>query len=161
MPLEPAIKCAVVAVAGAVVVAASLVAIPGMVMAQPEGHAELMDFTAALENFPPPNDNRAKTLLEGERAEPLSNGWFRLTGVKLKMFNTNGAVDMVAETPQCYFDSVARAVNSSGPLLIRKTDGTFDLSGEGFLLQQTNFDLIISNRVHTIIRKAPGQMLRP
>ena len=128
---------------------------------QPAAHAELKDFKAALENFPPPNDLQPKTLLEGTTAVPLTNGWYLLTGVRLQMFNTNGTLQISAETPQCYFDSVTRLVTSSNHLQIRRADGSFILEGDGFLLQQTNFNLIISNHVHTFIRYAPGQTMNP
>jgi hypothetical protein len=123
--------------------------------------AELMDFQAPLENYPPPNAAQAKTLLEGAKAEPQPGGWFLLTGVKLKTFSTNGTLELLAESPQCLFDSVRRTVSSTGPLQVKKADGTFYLEGEGFLLQPTNFNLIISNRVHTVIRNAPGRSSKP
>jgi hypothetical protein len=129
--------------------------------AQQVGRAELMDFRAPLENFPPPNEAQAKTLLEGARAEPQANGWFLLTGVKLTTFSTNGTVELLAEAPHCYFDSVHRTVTSAGPLQVKKADGTFILEGEGFLLRQTDFNLIISNKVHTTIQNVPARMSKP
>jgi len=147
---------------GAVIGAASFALWTGLsARAQQAAHAELKDFKAALESFPPPNETQPKTLLEGTTAVPLTNGWFLLTGVKLQMFNTNGSLEIVAQSPQCYFDSVTRLVTSSNHLQIRRADGSFILEGDGFLLQQTNFNLIISNHVHTFIRYAPGQLLNP
>jgi hypothetical protein len=125
------------------------------------GRAELTDFRAPLENYPPPNATQAKTLLEGAKAEPQPGGWFLLTGVKLKTFSTNGTLELLAESPQCFFDSVQRTVSSAGPLQVRKVDGTFYLEGVGFLLQPTNSNLTISNRVHTVIRNLPGKSSIP
>jgi hypothetical protein len=154
-------RCGFIA-AGAVIMAAALgLWIAFSARAQEAAHAELKDFKAALESFPPPNEMQPKTLLEGETAVPLTNGWFLLTGVKLQMYTTNGTLEMTAESPQCYFDSVTRLVTSSNHLQIQRADGSFIMEGDGFLLQQTNFNLIISNHVRTFIRYAPGQKLNP
>ena len=147
---------------GATVCAGGLVAWAALsAHAQQPAHAELKDFKAALESYPPPNEMQPKTLLEGTTATPLTNGWYLLTDVKLQMFNTNGSLEIVAQSPQCYFDSVTRLVSSSNHLQIRRADGSFIMEGDGFLLQQTNFNLIISNHVHTFIRYAPGQTMNP
>lgn len=138
-----------------------LVLLIGTTRGQQVGRAELMDFRAPLENYPPPNEAQAKTLLEGARAEPQPDGWFLLTSVKLSTFSTNGTLELVAEAPHCFFDSVHRIITSAGPLQVKKADGSFFLEGEGFLLRQTDFNLIISNRVHTIIRNAPGRLSKP
>ena len=134
---------------------------PGRAHGQQSGRAEMMDFKAPLENYPPPNEAQAKTLLEGDKAEPQTGGWFLLTGVKVKTFSTNGTLQMVAESPQCLFDSMRRIVSSAGPLQVKTADGNFFLEGEGFSLQQTNLNLIISNRVHTIIRNMPSRSSLP
>jgi hypothetical protein len=140
---------------------AILTRVNSVARAQPTGRAELMDFRAPLENYPPPYENQAKTLLEGAKAEPQTGGWFLLTGVKLQTFSTNGTLQLLAEAPHCFFDSVHRVVRSAGPLQVKTADGNFQLEGDGFLLQQTNLNLIISNRVHTIIRNTPAQSFIP
>ena len=138
-----------------------LVLLTDVARGQRAGQAELMDFKAPLENYPPPNESQAKTLLEGAKAEPQSGGWFLLTGVKLTTYNTNGAPQMVAESPHCFFDSVRRIVSSPGPLQVKTADGSFFLEGEGFSLRQTNMNLIISNQVHMIIRNMPSRSFLP
>ena len=122
---------------------------------------EASDFKYQIENYPPPNEAQIKTLLEGARAKAQSAGMILITEAKLKTFSTNGTLEMLAQTPKCTLDSVQKTVSSSGPLQIETTDGRFLLEGEGFLLQQTNSQLIISNRVHTVLRSEPGKTLIP
>jgi hypothetical protein len=64
----------------------------------------------------------------------------------------NGQPEMLVESPQCVFDSMRREVASDGPLHVQSADGKMNLDGRGFLWQQTNSFLMISNRVRTIIR---------
>src|SRR5207244_10905831 len=50
------------------------------------------------------------------------------------------------------------SASSSGRLRVQAADGKFSIEGEGFLWQQTNSSLFISNRVHTTI---DPDLLRP
>jgi hypothetical protein len=161
MQSEPAMQRACQVLAGGAIGALVAALLAGAARGEPLAKAELTDFRAPLENYPPPNEAQAKTLLEGAKAEPQPGGWFLLTDVKLKTFSTNGTLELLAESPQCFFDSVRRTVSSAGPLQVRKADGTFYLEGEGFLLRPTDFNLTISNRVHTVIRNAPGRSSKP
>ena len=122
---------------------------------------EASDFKYQIENYPPPNEAQIKTLLEGAKAQAQSAGMILITEAKLKTFSTNGTLEMLAQSPKCMLDSVQRTVSSSNSLQIETTDGRFLLEGEGFLLQQTNSHLIISNRVHTVLRSEPGTTLIP
>ena len=58
---------------------------------------------------------------------------------------------MTAATPECVYDSARRSISSSGPLHMQIAEGKFSIEGEGFLFQQTNSTLWVSNRVHTIL----------
>jgi hypothetical protein len=129
--------------------------------AQQVSGMEAMDFKVQLENQKPPNESQIKTLLEGTKAEPLSDGKILLTEAKLKSFGTNGVLEMIARSPSCVFDSVQRTISSTGALQVQNGDGRFTLDGEGFWLQQTNAHLIVSNRVHTVIINAPGKTRKP
>jgi hypothetical protein len=51
-------------------------------------------------------------------------------------------------------DSTQLSVRSAGHFEAKSPDGKYDVEGEGFLWQQTNSVLIISNRVRTTIRGA-------
>ena len=120
---------------------------------------EASDFKFQWENYPPPNEGQVKTMLEGAKASAQSAGLIMITEARLKTFSTNGTLEMLAQTPKCMLDSVQKTVSSSNALQIQSTDGRFLLEGEGFLLQQTNSHLIISNRVHTVLRYEPGKTL--
>ncbi len=130
--------------------------------AQPAADSEgLLNFKAALENHPAPYETQIKTLLEGDKAFLQSGGLIVLTGVKVRTFGTNGAAEMIALAPHCIFDSGGRMVSSTGFLQVQSADGKFLLEGEGFTLGQTNALLILSNRVHTVVRFAPGTVTQP
>lgn len=111
------------------------------------------DFKVSLENYPPPNDAQAKTMLEGAQFQVQPEGLYSLTEAKLKTFSTNGALEITAETPRCIFDRQNRTASSARQLQLRTADGRFFLEGEGFLWTQASSSLFISNRVHTIIHK--------
>lgn len=111
------------------------------------------DFKVGLENYPPPNEAQPKTMLEGAQAQLQPDGLYSLKEAKLKTFSTNGTLEIIAETPQCVFDSPKRTASSDRQLQLRTSDGRFFIEGEGFLWTQASSSLIISNRVHTIIRK--------
>ena len=68
-----------------------------------------------------------------------------------RTFRVTGEGEMTVEAPQCVYDPGQRSISSSGPLHMKTADGKFSIEGEGFLWQQTNSTLLVSNRVHTII----------
>jgi hypothetical protein len=113
------------------------------------------------EYYDPPHETQMKSLLEGGEAEPMPGGMILLRALKLRTFSETGQPQIVVEAPQCVFNSTEREVSSAGSLQVRTANGQFQLEGEGFLWRQTNSNLIISNRVHTIIRKTPDKPLKP
>ena len=58
---------------------------------------------------------------------------------------------MTAAAPECVYDSGQRLISSAGPLNVQVAEGKFTIEGEGFLFQQTNSTLWVSNQVHTIL----------
>jgi hypothetical protein len=123
-------------------------------MAQKMTNTVVKDFSVP-ENFDPPHEQQLKSLLQGAEAEPQSGGLILIRSLKLQTFAETGETLMVVQAPQCVFDTAQRTVSSAGHLEARSGDGRFFLEGEGFLFQQTNLNLIISNRVHTVIQRAP------
>ena len=98
--------------------------------------------------------NRKKTLIEGKTATSgTTAGTFSLTELHLETYRDNGQTDMIANAPECTLDMNARVASSSGPLHATTSDGRLTISGEGFYYDQKNSRLVISNRVHTIIRR--------
>lgn len=109
---------------------------------------EASDFKAQLERYPPPNETKLKTLLEGAHAKPEGRMFF-LTDAKLTTFSTNGAVEIVATAPRCVFNRELNTVNSDGALRVQSGDRKYLLEGRGFLLDLTNSLLWITNDAHT------------
>ena len=123
---------------------------------------EAYDFKVQLENYPPPNEMQIKSFLEGDKAQSRSNGLILITAAKLSYFSSNGMLEMIAESPSCVFDSTPgqRTISSTNHLRIRSANERFTLEGDGFFLQ-TNSVLIVSNRVHTVLRNLQGRSLKP
>jgi len=122
------------------------------------GNYVITDFSAVLENHKPPYETQVKSLLQGAEAEPQSGGQTLIRGLKLQTFNETGELQMLVRAPQCLFatvrdsNTVHYTVSSAGPFTAQSGDGRYTFEGEGFLWQQTNNVLIISNRVQTVIR---------
>ena len=153
-------KWAVLIASGAVAAGLGVAMSAGFAPDQETTGPEMTDFRAQLENHSPPNEAQVKTLLEGAKAQPRS-GRYWITDARLSTFGTNGTLDMLAEAPQCIYDSATKTVSSTGPLQIQSADRRFLIEGEGFLLQQTNSNLIISSRVHTVVRGVTAGAPRP
>ena len=104
------------------------------------------------EYYDPPHQNQMKSLLAGAEAQLQADGTFLIKELKLETYRENGEREIVVMSPECVYDSARRVASSASRLQIQTGDGQFSIEGEGFLWQQTNFSLIISNHVHTTIR---------
>ena len=162
--LVPAAAMAALALAAGIV---AVVLAPGALVPSAYGQqtnaGEALDFKLHLQDYDPPNQAQVKTMLEGAKAKLFndSGGRILFTDAKLSNFTTNGALESLAETPQCVFDSAGKTISSSRTLRMRTVDLRFRLQGEGFFIQVTNSSLEISNHVSTIIRRMSGKLLRP
>lgn len=112
----------------------------------------VQNFRVSPEFYPPPHERQMKFLLEGAMARAVANGRYLVTQAKLQNFSQEGKVEMLVETPECYYTEKSRLIDSSGALKVQTGNGGFLIEGIGFLWQQTNSTLLISNQVHTIIR---------
>jgi lipopolysaccharide export system protein LptA len=108
--------------------------------------------------FPAPHETQMKWLIEGANAAPQPDGRTLITGVKYQTFREAGGGELTVQAPQCYYDRGQQTISSPGALRVQTADGAFSVEGEGFLYEQTNSFLRVSNRVHTILY--PG-MLSP
>jgi lipopolysaccharide export system protein LptA len=99
----------------------------------------------------PTRQTQLKSVLECARAQPQPDGRILGTVIKYQTFTEAGAGEMTVQAPQCYYDREQRTISSSGPLHVQAAEGNFSIEGEGFLFQQTNSTLWVSNRVHTIL----------
>lgn len=109
--------------------------------------------------YGPPNQTRMRSLLEGAKIQPLPDGRDLVTDAKLQTFSLAGEHELAVQAPQCIADRRQGTVSSPGPLRAQLGDGKFALEGEGFLWRQTNSDLLISNRVRTVLQ--PELFARP
>jgi hypothetical protein len=128
--------------------------------AQPETSDKANHFSTS-EYFNPPHQTQLKYLLTGAEARPQGSGKMAITQMKLQTFRENGEREIIAEAPQCIYESAKHEASSAGRLQVQTGDGRFIVEGEGFLWRKNESTLSISNRVHTIIRNAPGQYSKP
>jgi len=105
-------------------------------------------FKAIGDFFEPPYDKQMKSLIEAARWRHQGSQTV-VYEVKVQRFSTNGAVELIIEAPESFYDETRKEVNSPGPVQFRTADGRFNLSGVGFLWVQTNSTLYISNQVQT------------
>ncbi len=119
------------------------------VLAQPSQPIEGTNFKVA-EFFDPPNERQMKHLIEGSRARHQGTQTV-LNDSKVQTFRTNGAVELIIEAPESFYDETRKTISSSGPVHFRTADGRFSLQGVGFLWLQTNSTLYISNQVQTVV----------
>jgi lipopolysaccharide export system protein LptA len=109
------------------------------------------------DSWPPPHQDRIRTLIAGDEATRLPNGTVAIKVFKLQTFRETGPTnaELMAAAPDCLYDLGQNTGSSPGPLQIDSGDAKLHIDGEGFLLHQfgTNLTLDISNRVHTVIRR--------
>ncbi len=97
---------------------------------------------------------RLKTRVSGAEARILSNGVFAIKQARLESYREDGAtLEWVAVSPACTVDMKSKLVRGNTNLFFHTADETFFLSGEGFLWQQTNSILLLSNQTRTWIDK--------
>jgi hypothetical protein len=126
--------------------------------AQQTGHAT--DFTTT-EYFEPPHQQQVKSILSGAEAQPQPGGLLIIQQLKLKVFDPDGTLKIIVTAPECIYDTMAETASSGGPLHLQNGDGTFQVSGEGFLWRQTNSLLTISNHVRTRIESGMKPNIQP
>lgn len=103
--------------------------------------------------------NRLKSILMGKEGQYLSNEIFLINEMQLEHYQPDGRTSLVAQAPQCLFDSDSRVAWSTGRLDLTGLEGAVLVHGRaGFQVRMTNSTMSISNRVRTIIRQ---DLLRP
>ncbi len=118
------------------------------------GHAQPVESGGGfkfVEYYPAPNETRMKSMLEGAQAQGQPDGRMLITQAKWQTFRLDGERELAAEAPQCFYDQSRQTISSPGSLQVQIANGRFSIAGEGFLYQQTNSILLVSNRVHTIL----------
>ena len=131
-----------------VVLAGGLLA--GAVCAQQNVAGRANNFSS-VEYFEPPHQRQMKSRLSGAEARPLAGGLLVIKDLKLEMFNTNGAPDVVIKAPHCVYDTKNGEANSPGHLWLETGDGDSHIEGDGFLWRPSSSLLTISNNVRTVV----------
>ena len=104
---------------------------------------------------------RRRWLLRAERAQPLPEDRYQLTGARLEMYTETGATNLILVTPRCFYDPKSKTVNSPDALQVSSGEGGFAIEGQGFgyapaaggLTNQATGILTISNQVHATVLK--------
>ena len=138
----------------------SFVICGSILSAQPPLFGQVKNFSVP-EYYDPPHQNQMKSLLAGAEAQPQTNGTFLIKELRLETYRENGEREVVAASPECVYDSARRIASSASRLQVQTGDGQFSIEGEGFLWQQTNSSLIISNAVRTTVRPPPRKAEPP
>lgn len=103
-----------------------------------------------------PNEDKVKMRLSGTESLPLPGGLLDVKNMKVETYDTNGAVQLQAQSPQCtlrYADGVA---DSAGHVEMHSGNGKIHIAADGFLLvlKQDAMALHLSNNVQTVIESA-------
>ncbi|MCS1409108.1 MAG: Lipopolysaccharide export system protein LptA [Verrucomicrobia subdivision 3 bacterium] len=101
-------------------------------------------------------ENRLKTLLTGEGAEPVESGFLRISKVKIEIYDdqTPPQPRLVIDAPECFFDISEQQTSSSGQISLKGADGRYSIQGRGFAWIQAASQLSISNDVRTVISRS-------
>lgn len=131
-------------------------AVNGRAQEMPVG-SSASDFSS-VNYFEPPHQQQMKSRLSGAEVEPLSGGGLvRIKKLKIETFDVDGKPQFVASAPECIYDPLNGVANSSGELHLRTGDGQLQIDGQGFLWQQRDSFLTISNQIRTIIERTPAK----
>lgn len=104
------------------------------------------------EYYDAPHEKQMKSLLQGDEAEAMGKDSILIRQLQLKTFREDGAGEFILRARDCLYNTQKRSAASPGPLEMKTADGRFFTEGEGFLWEENESLLTISNRVHTIIR---------
>jgi hypothetical protein len=127
-----------------------LLASPLRVLAQETVGGTVTDFKMPVHD----TQNRLRSLVTGKSAKTVGGlTVLRLEGLRLETYGTNGALDLVAEAPECIFDIKTKTASSAGALKAEMADQRLSISGVGFEYRQDEGTLVVSNQVRTMLRR--------
>jgi hypothetical protein len=102
--------------------------------------------------FEPPNDQKIDERLTGDEMTPLPGGLFDVKNLTIEKFDVSGKLLAVIRAPECTYAELDGIASSPGHLEVDLAGGKIHTEGDGFLWQQKDQSLAISNNVHTIIK---------
>ena len=97
---------------------------------------------------------KIKSLLTGDRATPQKNGYILVEKARLETYVYDGAIkniDLIIHTPKCLFNFTTRVASSAEDMTVRRADGQAMIEGRGFVWDQRNGTLVISNAVKSVM----------
>ena len=107
------------------------------------------------------NRRQVRTLILGAEAQPHLNGLVLIKQMRIENYLEDGQTNLIAQAPECWFDSSRRVASSASRLEVQSANGQFLLEGQGFLCRLTNFSLVISNNLRTVIHQDIVQATKP
>lgn len=107
------------------------------------------------------NKSQIRLRLTGKRAQPSGAGKYLVKNLRIETYYEDGQPEFTLEAPDCLYDFSARRATSAGPLKISVQGDRCVITGEGFLWQQAESSLIISNQVRTLLRDLPAAKSKP
>ncbi len=122
------------------------------------GIGEVSNFSTS-EYYEPPHERQMKFRLTGANARRLAGGNVLLSQMQLELFRETGQRDTIIEAPECTYDTLQRVASSPGQLHVQSGDGRLSVDGEGFLWQQDESLLTVSNDVRALVRRADTNAL--
>ena len=98
--------------------------------------------------------NQVKSFLKGSEGQLMTNGLVRITQSRLENYPPRGrATNLVALSPESYYDHETRLVTSTSALRLDAINGLMSLRGRtGYEFSMTNNQLIVSNYVRGFVR---------
>src|SRR6186997_1416106 len=104
--------------------------------------------------------NRLKLLITSKTAELLPNSTYRLGGMYLQHQDGFGRTNLIARSPECFYNHAQKTISSSSNLSVNADNGLLYLEGVGFFGNFTNMTLNLSNKVETRIREDIATQVR-
>lgn len=116
---------------------------------------KLSDFKFAVpfeQTNSPDVRSRPKSLLSAGEAQAVTNDLYRGQTVRIENYQLDGKTNLIIRTPECLFDAEKNIALSTNRLELESPNGLY-IAGIGFICYLTNFNLIISNDVRTLVQQ--------
>jgi lipopolysaccharide export system protein LptA len=129
---------------------------------QTPSFGRIKNFKMPLGYYEGAHQGQARSILTGIEATPQPDGTYLIKQLHLETYKENGQRELIADSPECRFDQKDRVASSSAPIDVRTADTNLVMKGVGFEWRQSGSSLVISNKVHTVLRQeAASALLRP
>jgi hypothetical protein len=96
---------------------------------------------------------KIKTVVSGEKWRFATNGIVHLIKPGITNYQPDGSIEWIATSPECTVEINTKVARGHTNIFFKTADDRFFQTGVGFLWQQSNSVLIVSNQVRTWIDK--------